>query len=429
MVDFLLGPDLSLRRPETITTLIPHFLIYYALGMLAILPNTFLFRVSLQPIFLWLTWWCVANVDFAEWLARSLGFQNADNFKFWNGAFAVGMFIMALQTFEWTFLIKEPLRKYELIKDQDPPKFSKNLKPLSISSVLLDGFDLFFNLRGIGWSWSPQPSPQWKTAPPSIPSLFASFLLRISVADTSLYLIQRVCPAVVSGPSGGSIFDPNLSLIPRMASAAVAGICGGVFTYSLIDGIYHLAAIIGRVVCRQPASHWPPISNRPWLATSLHEFWSTRWHQLFRHLFVIYGVRPGTAVLGKTGAVIGAFAVSAVMHNYAVWGIGYGSEFISSGGFFILMGVGLASEVAFKKSTGMRVGGVLGWLWTMLWILVWGAPMIDTWGRHGMLATQFLPARLRPGKPPVDAVFSLLNVVVDRWDVDLGRLNESALRF
>ncbi|KAH9001034.1 hypothetical protein EDB92DRAFT_2057256 [Lactarius akahatsu] len=430
MVDFFLGPDLSLRRPEAVTALLPHYLTYYALGVLAILPNTFYFRLLLQPVFLWQTWWCVANVDFAAWLAQSLGLQNSDTLKFWNGAFAVGMFIMTLQSFEWAFLIKEPLRKYEITTDQNPPTFSKNLKPLSISSVLLDGFDLFFNLRGIGWSWSSQPSPRSTTPPSSIPSLFALFLLRIAMADASQYIIQRVSPAVISGPSGGSIFDPNLSLLPRIAAAALCGICGGVWTYSLIDGFYYLAALFGRVVCRQPASHWPPVSNRPWVSTSLHEFWSTRWHQLFRHLFVTFGARPGAALLGRPGALICGFAVSGVMHNYAAWGTGYGSDFFSVGGFFILMGAGVAMEVAFKKSTGVRVGGFFGWLWTMLWVLVCGTFMIDSWGRHGMLATTFLPARLRLGKPPVDAVIGLLNVAVDRWDVGvgLGKLNESVLR-
>ncbi|KAH9041416.1 hypothetical protein EDB84DRAFT_1644417 [Lactarius hengduanensis] len=412
MVDFFLGPDLSLRRPEAVTALLPHYLIYYALGVLAILPNTFYFRLLLQPVFLWLTWWCVANVDFAAWLAQSLGLQNSDTLKFWNGAFAVGMFIMTLQSFEWAFLIKEPLRKYELTTDQDPPTLSKNLKPLNRVVVVITTV------------------PQWTTPPPSIPSLFALFLLRIAMADASQYIIQRVSPAVISGPSGGSIFDPNLSLLPRLAAAALGGICGGVWTYSLIDGFYYLAALFGRVVCRQPASHWPPVSNRPWVSTSLHEFWSTRWHQLFRHLFVTFGARPGAALLGRPGALICGFAVSGVMHNYAAWGTGYGSDFFSVGGFFILMGAGVAMEVAFRKSTGMRVGGFFGWLWTMLWVMVWGTFMIDSWGRHGMLATTFFPARLRLGKPPVDAVIGLLNVAVDRWDVGggLGKLNETVLR-
>ncbi|KAH9058078.1 hypothetical protein EDB87DRAFT_962841 [Lactarius vividus] len=423
MVDFL--PDLSHRHSSAVA-LIPLSLTYYALGVLAILPNTFLFRLMLQPIFLWQAWGCITSIDFSAWLAQSLGLENADSTGLWNASFMTGMFCLVLRSFEWTFIIKEPIRKYDLTMDQGALKASK--KPLSISSVLLDGLDLFFNLRGIGWSWSPQPSLRWTTAPPSIPSLFASFLLRVTMFDVSRYLIQLVCPAISSGPSGGSIFDPNLSPLPRIASAAFASICGGFWTYLLVDTLYHISALIGRIVCRQPASHWPPISHRPWLSTSLHEFWSYRWHQLFRHIFVTFGARPAGALLGQPGSLIGAFAVSAAMHHFAMWGVGYGSEFSTSGGFFLLMGVGVAIEVAFRRLTGKRVGGFFGWLWTMLWVLVCGMFMIDAWGRHGMLASEFFPARLRPGKLLVDAVIGQLNVMANRWDVDLRKLNESALQ-
>ncbi|KAH9021292.1 hypothetical protein EDB85DRAFT_2152498 [Lactarius pseudohatsudake] len=356
MDDFL--PDLSLRQSSAVA-LIPLSLTYYALGMLSILPNTFLFRLLLHPIFLWQAWGCITNVDFSAWLAQSLGLQNSDSLAIWNSSFMTGMCYMILRSFEWTFIIKVPIRKYELTTDQDAPTRSK--KPLSISSVLLDGLDLFFNLRGIGWSWSPQPSLRWTTAPPSIPSLFASFLLKITMFDASRYLIQLVCPAVSSSPSGGSIFDPNLSLLPRIASAVFAGICGGIWTYLLVETMYHMAALIGRVVCRQPASHWPPISHRPWLSTSLHEFWSHRWHQLPRHIFVTFGARPGGALLGQPGALIGAFAVSAVLHHFAMWGIGNGSEFSTVGVFFLLMGVGVAMEVGFNNGNGHARRGIL-WL-------------------------------------------------------------------
>ncbi|KAH9058076.1 hypothetical protein EDB87DRAFT_1564434 [Lactarius vividus] len=421
-------PDPSLRHSSAVPALIPLSLTYYALGMLAILPNTFLFRLLLQPVFLWQAWWCATNVDLSAWFAQSLGLQNPESHRLWNFPFAMGMFCMSLRTLEWTFIIEEPIRKYELTTDKGVPTGSK--KPLSISSVLLDGFDLFVNQRGIGWSWSSQPFPQWTTAPPSIPSLFASFLLRIIMFDVSRYLIQLACPAVSSYPNGGSIFDPNLSPLPRIASAAFASICGGFWTYLLLDTLYHMAALGGRIVCRQPASQWPPVSHYPWLSTSLHEFWSYRWHQLFRHIFVTFGARPGGALLGRPGSLIGAFAVSAVMHHIGVWGLGSGSEFGTAGGFFLLMGCGVAIEVAFRRLTGKRVGGLFGWLWTMLWVLVCGMPMIDAWARHGMLASEAFPARLRPGKPLVDAVIGLLNVMGNRWDVGpgLGKMNESTLQ-
>ena len=322
----------------------------------------------------------------------------------------MGLLIIVLRSFEWTFIIQEPLRKYELTMDQNVHKEQR----FSISGVLLDAFDLLCNLRGIGWSWSQKSSPRWRTAPPPqpIPFVFAYLIFSATAFDASRYLIQRVSPAVSSNPSGGSIFDPNLDFFPRYAWAAFAGICGGAWTYSLIEMLYRIGEMVGRVVLRQPASYWPPISHRPWLSTSVHEYWSFRWHQLFRHLFIVFGARPGGALLGRPGALIGAFAVSSVFHHVAVWGMGYGSEFGTVGGFFLLMGLGVAMEVAFKAATGMRVRGFYGWVWTMLWTTMWGTMMIDAWARHGLLAGEFFPDRLRLGKAIVDAVIGLPNKMV-----------------
>ncbi len=87
MVNFL--PDLSLRQSSAVTAVIPLLLSYYALGVLAILPNTFLIRLLLQPVFVWQAWRCVEDVDFAAWLAQLLGLESTDRINFWNSPFVV----------------------------------------------------------------------------------------------------------------------------------------------------------------------------------------------------------------------------------------------------------------------------------------------------------------------------------------------------
>ena len=86
-MDHLL-PDLSLRQPS-VTAVIPLFLNFYALAVLAILPNTLSFRLLLQPVFVWQAWRCAADVDFSAWLAQLLGVKHADRLNFFNGAFMV----------------------------------------------------------------------------------------------------------------------------------------------------------------------------------------------------------------------------------------------------------------------------------------------------------------------------------------------------
>jgi len=311
------------------------------------------------------------------------------------------VFKIGLKSFEWTFT-KRPLRRYEPSKhSQDTPI---ERRP-SVSTALVDAFDLINNPRGVGWSWSRDPFLGESTPPPSTTLLLAKTLFKLTMFDASLYIVQRIFPSV-SDPRGGSIFDPSLTLAPRIALAAFCSVCGGVWAYGMMDSGYYASALVGRIIFRQPAP--PPIFfHRPWMSTSLCDFWNLRWHQLLRPLFIYFGARPGRALLGKPGAVMGAFGVSAIIHHVGMWGMGNGTEFTSVGGFFLLLGVGVIMEVAFTRATGLRVRGWIGWSWAMTWSTLWGTLIMDAWARHGMLANVFLPNGFRPGKKVVDAIIAL----------------------
>jgi Membrane bound O-acyl transferase family len=309
------------------------------------------------------------------------------------------MFVVALMSIERTFT-RRPLRRYELLNGLPVER------QLSFSNVLIDACDLLCNPRGFGWSWSRTPLPRQGTMSPSITSILVKLLLKCTLIDASQYIIHIVCPSV-NNPGGGSLFNPNLGPVRSAALAAFAGFWGWLSVYASVDAPYHVATLIGRIVFRQPASHWPPFMRRPWMSTSLREFWSYRWHQALRHVFTVFGARPGGALLGLPGAVMGAFGVSAVLHHIGLWGLGKGMEFSTAGGFFLFMGLGVLMEEVFKKTTGLRVRGLLGWLWTILWINLWGTLMLDGWARHGMFVNHSFPDRLRLGKYLVDTVIAL----------------------
>jgi Membrane bound O-acyl transferase family len=313
------------------------------------------------------------------------------------------MIVMALRSIEWTFS-KRPLRRYDFLKDQD----AWVKRPLSITNVLLDAFDLLCNQRGIGWSWSSNPFSRDSSPPPSIASVWAKMLLKFTAADASIYIMHRACPPV-NNPGGGSLFDPNLDILPRTALAALCTMCGTVWTYAFVDVQYHLATLIGRIIFQQQSWQWPRLSHRFWLSTSIQEFWGFRWHQFYRHLFIVFGARPGGAFLGKPGALVGAFTASAILHHLGVWGLGNGTALITTGGFFLLMCLGTLAEGAFKKVTGLQVKGWAGWSWTMLWTLVWGMFMLDGWAQRGVFASDASPDWLRPGKMLVDGIISLFS--------------------
>jgi len=86
---FIYSPDPALRQPLTLAAVFPVFLGYYAQAVLAILPNTFIFRLLLLPFILWQAWRCAVGLDFGAFLAQLLGYQSADRFAFFNNSFVV----------------------------------------------------------------------------------------------------------------------------------------------------------------------------------------------------------------------------------------------------------------------------------------------------------------------------------------------------
>jgi hypothetical protein len=312
---------------------------------------------------------------------------------------------MASKSFEWTF-IKKPLRKYEQPEGQNTPV----KRPLSVANVLLDALDLFFNQRGIGWSWSSCPFPHRSTPPPSIASVLAKTLLKFMLLDTTQYVLHLMNSSI-DKTGGGSLIDAGLPFLLRKFSAPLATFFRALWTYAQLDLMYHVAMLIGRILLRQPATLWPPFFRRPWMATSVREFWSDRWHQFFRHFFVVFGARPGGALLGQPGAVMGAFSVSGLIHIVGpAWAAGRVTEFLYDGGFFLLMGLGVILESGFERATGLPVRGWLGWLWAVAWMLSWGSLFFGSWGRGGIFAIELFPDRLRPGKMFLNGVISLLGM-------------------
>ena len=83
------SPNLALREPLTLTAVLPLFLSYYAQAVLAILPNTFIFKLFLLPFILWQAWKCIVGFDCAFRLAQLFGHQNTGRLTFWNYLFVV----------------------------------------------------------------------------------------------------------------------------------------------------------------------------------------------------------------------------------------------------------------------------------------------------------------------------------------------------
>ncbi|KAI0067200.1 hypothetical protein BV25DRAFT_1789320, partial [Artomyces pyxidatus] len=389
-------PDPGLRQPITVRAVAPLFLCYYAQAVLAILPHTFLLKLALLPLTCWNAWHAAVDYDLAAGAASGLKVPNPERVVCWNYAYVIATITMVCRACDWTFT-RTPLRRYEQLEDG-----STRERPLTPKNVLTDALELLFNNRGYGWSWSRNPFPH-NVQPPSIFSQCRALIFKMTIFDATHYLLQLFFPTL-NRAEGDTIFAASLAPFPRYLVGMLVALGAGLVVYTAVDVLYLVAALVGRTILCQPPAHWPPLSNRPWLSTSVAEFWGRRWHQFFRHMFVAVGARPLQTILGSAGGVLGAFGLSAVLHDAGMWGLGRGTEFGTVGGFFVLMGVGVLFERAWERAVGHKVGGLAGWTWTMVWTLGWGSRMVDAWARRGLVGSDFLPAGYRPGKALVDVV-------------------------
>jgi hypothetical protein len=203
----------------------------------------------------------------------------------------------------------------------------------------------------------------------------------------------------------------TLPLVPRLLRAVIISILTGFTTYFAIESMYLVLTFPAILLFRQSPEDWPPLFAQPWLSTSLNEFWSYRWHQLFRDNFVSFGGLPIAFVTGsRSGALLGSFFTSGLLHYLGLWGMGRGSDFLGIGGFFIMMGVGTLLERRWKKVTGYHVRGVKGWLWTFSWVTVWSLFLVEGWVTKGLAGSYFMPAEWRPGAFVMEKLKSLHTV-------------------
>jgi len=200
-------------------------------------------------------------------------------------------------------------------------------------------------------------------------------------------------------PGGITIFDETLPFLVRYLRASIISTFAAFGIYAVEQMGYDLSTIPAILVLGQDPAQWPPVFDAPWRATSLSDFWGRRWHQWFRRAFLVLGGRPLSFVLGRPGIVIGAFLASAVFHHIALVGLDSQVEIWWMLVGFGMIGPGILAERAFHRLTGRRVGGVVGWVWTMAWLLLWGNAMVEGFARAGMFSCAsvldgLLPARI-----------------------------------
>ncbi|KAI9497529.1 membrane bound O-acyl transferase family-domain-containing protein [Zychaea mexicana] len=118
----------------------------------------------------------------------------------------------------------------------------------------------------------------------------------------------------------------------------------------------------------------PPLFQKPWLASSIHELWSKRWHQIFRWAFqgLVYdpirAMFPQNKQFGRAFGTLGVFAVSGFMHDYILLCMFGYTEYVNRPGiggyqslFFLIQGAAavISAQSLFRVPTAL--GSFLTW--------------------------------------------------------------------
>ncbi len=126
-------------------------------------------------------------------------------------------------------------------------------------------------------------------------------------------------------------------------------------------GAFHLLSWLWRLAGVEA----PPLMRNPPAATSLSDFWGTRWNTAFRDLGHRHVYRPLAGRLGPRGAAVAVFGFSGVVHDLVISlpaGGGYGGPTA----YFVLQAGGFLCE---RSRIGRAVGlghGPRGGLFTAL---------------------------------------------------------------
>ena len=292
----------------------------------------------------------------------------------------------------------------------------RQLRPTdSTPSTLMDALDLAFTFRGYGWNWSRGVYFPRETRPSDrigfVNYVILSAAAHAFICSITFGALRSFSPVGLGAISGGSVFDETLPFLVRYLRSSIISIVGCFAAYSFLQMGYDLSTIGGVLLLWQDPAQWPPAFDAPWRATSLAEFWGRRWHQWFRHIFLVQAGYPLSFFFGRVGLVIGAFFSSAVFHHVGLYALDSTSELWRMLVGFGMMVPGIFAERTFKRLTGRKVGGLAGWVWTMTWLVLWGNWIIDGFVRAGLF---------RWGKfiyvvPPLRTLVERLVTDLDTW--------------
>ncbi|KAF9513101.1 hypothetical protein BS47DRAFT_1485832 [Hydnum rufescens UP504] len=237
------------------------------------------------------------------------------------------------------------------------PSGSRNIAG-EVLAGLRDAIEVESALRGIGWEAGTGSGiyiPQ-DTRDTAHPARFSLQTLRQLIFCFLATDLLESCLKLVPGlgtPAGGSMFAFGSNVYEKyLISTGIHLITG----FAILSGFamaYYLITLIAVSIFQHHPTSWPPVFDSPWASTSLHEFWSKKWHQLLRQTFLVMGGFPLQKIFGSSGLIFGTFLASGLYHECALYamGRGFGVQCVI---FFALQPVAIVLERLFRRRTGAK---------------------------------------------------------------------------
>ena len=283
---------------------------------------------------------------------------------------------------------------------------------------------LDISLRGIGWEWG----STLDTLPPVYREKFGrrSILEAFKHQFISTVSVGVLTYAMDNDDSLAQALGYERTWLAEYVSDVVQTIALASAAWSGLSLGYHYLAATVYAYSRATSQsfdpeRWPALLDDPLQMHSVHDFWTNKWHVIFKRQFVMCGYKPVVAVCHRIGikgdlarllGVQGAFFISALLHEYGelvclqvlllltiLTGIRnalnniHHPDTYPSLVFFQLSAIAIALEMSFERFTGRKVGGSIGRTWAWLFLLVTGVPMMRHW-MHGGRLGYIAPPRL-----------------------------------
>lgn len=194
--------------------------------------------------------------------------------------------------------------------------------------------------RSIGW----QPGPPERIVPRPRPESPWRFILRQVPPLLAFHTVMVACCAVLVPAKSLSTSHQAWSYWlnsnpPRWATSAAPHVCTVLFGISGYVGIalhhtltvFSIGIIVQLLHTLAPAwvsafdnTQWPALFHRPFACTSLTQFWTFGWHSMLRRHLIFCGsqpmeklFRPFGRTTSRLAGVLGAFALSGLLHEYS----------------------------------------------------------------------------------------------------------------